>query len=46
MEIELLLMLEEEFSELIETNDVIKLETRIRNIRFICELAKFHFHSN
>jgi hypothetical protein len=34
-------MLEQEFTELFQINDVLKVETRIRNIRFICELTKF-----
>uniref|UniRef100_A0A0A9CYX7 MIF4G domain-containing protein n=1 Tax=Arundo donax TaxID=35708 RepID=A0A0A9CYX7_ARUDO len=37
----LLLMLEEEFSFLINKKDQIKIETKIRNIRFIGELCKF-----
>ena len=34
-------MLEAEFNELYETSDVIKIETKIRNIRFLGELTKF-----
>ncbi len=38
---ELVSMLENEFKDLYDTNDVIKGETHIRNIRFLCELTKF-----
>lgn len=38
---ELTYLLEAEFNELYETNDVIKIETKIRNIRFLGELTKF-----
>jgi len=34
-------MLEAEFNELYEQNDVVKIETKVRNIRFIGELTKF-----
>lgn len=34
-------MLETEFNELYETTDVIKIETKVRNIRFLGELTKF-----
>eukprot|EP00347_Sterkiella_histriomuscorum_P001333 403372435 len=38
---DLIKMLEHEFNELYEQNDVIKIETKIRNIRFLGELTKF-----
>lgn len=38
---ELVGLLEAEFNELYDTNDVIKIETKIRNIRFLGELTKF-----
>lgn len=38
---ELISLLEEEFTTLYESSDVIKLETKIRNIRFLGELTKF-----
>lgn len=38
---ELVTMLELEFNELYESNDMLKAETRIRNIRLLCELTKF-----
>lgn len=34
-------MLDQEFRDLYESNDVLKMETKIRNIRFLCELSKF-----
>ncbi len=34
-------MLEKEFNELYESNDLIKIETKVRNIRFLGELTKF-----
>lgn len=34
-------MLEKEFNDLYESNDLIKIETKIRNIRFLGELTKF-----
>ncbi len=40
-------MLEKEFNELYESNDLIKIETKTRNIRFLGELTKFNVaHSN
>jgi regulator of nonsense transcripts 2 len=39
---ELVQLLEAEFNELYETSDVIKIETKIRNIRFLSELTKFN----
>ena len=34
-------MLEAEFNKLYEDSDVVKIESKIRNIRFLAELAKF-----
>jgi len=34
-------MLEKEFTELYDSNDLIKIETKVRNIRFLGELMKF-----
>ena len=39
---ELVGMLEQEFNRLYEDSDVIKIETKIRNIRFLSELVKFN----
>lgn len=39
---EIVQLLESEFNKLYEDNDVIKIETKIRNIRFLGELAKFN----
>ena len=39
---ELVHLLELEFNKLYEDNDVIKIETKIRNIRFLGELTKFN----
>jgi len=39
--VELLKMLLTEFWEMQEQNDIVKIETKIRNIRFIGELTKF-----
>ena len=41
MGLELVGILEQEFNRLYEDSDVIKIETKIRNIRFIAELTKF-----
>ena len=38
---ELVMMLEQEFNELYEQTDVVKIETKIRNIKFLGELTKF-----
>ena len=42
---ELIRMLDQEFKEIQEQNDVVTLETKIRNIRFIGELTKFGMYS-
>jgi regulator of nonsense transcripts 2 len=42
---ELVEMLEKEFNELYASNDLIKIETKIRNIRFLAELTKFQVSS-
>lgn len=39
--VEIVSLLEQEFNKLYEDNDVIKIETKIRNIRFLGELTKF-----
>lgn len=38
---ELVRMLEQEFVAMQAQNDLIKIETKVRNIRFIAELTKF-----
>lgn len=38
---ELVSMLEAEFNRLYEDSDVVKIESKIRNIRFLGELTKF-----
>ena len=42
---ELIRMLDQEFREIQEQNDVVKVETKVRNIRFIGELTKFGMYS-
>ena len=42
---ELIRMLDQEFKEIQEQNDVVTLETKVRNIRFIGELTKFGMYS-